>query len=159
MKDYRAEDRAQRARLEKQASVGQRADIVGHLNRVSEDDVTIQRGAIPVLTKLRADAQGRRVRIASRNQRHDLLHKAGIFQEQPEQDKTNPGPDPAYGDRYVSPTRAAMAPGAEGGVSSDARTERDYYGGQGVKTAEPTFLTIEAMRHLARARALAHRHW
>jgi hypothetical protein len=154
MKDYRAEDRKHRERLEKQASVGARADIVGRLNRVSEDDVVIQRAAAAILTKLRADAQGRRTRIASRNQRHDLLHKAGVFEERPEQEPDREGDDPAYGERYVSPLRAAKTPGAEGSVSGSAST-RDYEPGKDVRPVEPTFLTVEAMRVLAHARAVS----
>jgi hypothetical protein len=156
MKDYRAEDKAQRARLEKQASVGPRADMVGHLNRMAAGDV-LQRSAVDVLGKLRADANGRRVRIADRNQRHDLLYRAGVFAERPAQEPDREGSDPAYGDRYVTPLRAAKTPGAEGSISGgDAKAK---YGGSGVKTAEPTFLTIEAMRQLAWARAMANRHW
>ena len=47
------EARAVRNRLEKHASIGERADIVSRLNMVSENDVVIQRGAVAVLDAMR----------------------------------------------------------------------------------------------------------
>ena len=57
--DWSKEDRRHRERLEKQASVGERLNVVGLLNGVGMDDAVHQRSAVDTLMKLRGGAQGR----------------------------------------------------------------------------------------------------
>ena len=66
------EDRRVRERLERSSPRGERrADIVGCLNRVSEDDTVLRHGAEGILLGLRNAAQGRARTVGDMNARHD----------------------------------------------------------------------------------------
>lgn len=166
MKDYTKEDKAQRARLEKQASVGERDDIVGRLNHVTFADAVFQRSAGDMLSSFRASAQGHRRTVNDLNARHDvMMAKAAVeafnrmdpikravasgFRAQPKQAPDTEGDDAAIDERYVSPLRASKVPGAEGSMNADAQTRREY---------EPR-ITVEGMRAIAIAKAWSSRYW
>jgi hypothetical protein len=186
MRDFTAEDKAQRARLEKQASVGDRANVVGNINRVSVDDTLFQRSAVAVLTRFPAGAQGRRRTVGEMNARHDaylakserldrlhpssqLARAEASFRPQPSQDPDREGDDPASRERFVTPLREGetydRVMDADGSMDADARTRASHFAGQGVKDLsladmkERLILSLEQMRALSFAKLASSRYW
>jgi hypothetical protein len=173
MKDWSREDRRQRERLEKQASVGERLNVVGLLNGVGMDDAVHQRSAADVLTKFRNAAQSRARTIASLNARHDAyLAKAALVEKfnrlhpllqrrtpaSPTSDIPVGERDDARDDRIGPDLRDHVrVTDAGGSMDADARTRESHFAGQGGKElgarefkAELN-LSIEQMRALATA--------
>jgi len=66
--------------LEKNSPRGERADIVGRINAVSENDVVIQRSAPAILLGLRNAAQGRARAVGDMNARFERLLASGALE-------------------------------------------------------------------------------
>jgi hypothetical protein len=130
MKDHQAaEDRKFRERLEKQASGGQRADIVSGLNQLAIGEATARPGlsSYLLLQLARRGEQLHRRRIAELNAKHDFL-------------------DPRSELKRAAVEQVKDAGGGFVGTSQD---RRDY---------APDTLSVEAMNTLALARSMANRY-
>jgi hypothetical protein len=132
------EDRKFREMLERRSIDEGRADPIDALNRLAAGDA-LRRADSVVLTALRSGAQGRARTVADTNARHDeMLARAAVDAS------------------FVSPLRAPKLPGAGGSMQGG---NSDHWSGQGVKTPEPKFLTIEQMKVVAAVKAMMSRYY
>jgi hypothetical protein len=138
MKDFTQEDKAMRKQLEARSINEGRANVADSLNKLAAGDA-FQRVAEDALMALRSGAQGRARTVNDLNARHDaLLARAAVDAS------------------YVSPLRAPKLPGADGSMQGG---NSDHWSGQGVKTPEPRFLTIEQMKVVAAVKAMMSRYY
>jgi hypothetical protein len=179
MKDYTAEDKAMRKRLEARSVDLGRAPVVEALNKASSLD-SIQKNASLVLHALRISAQGHRRTISALNAAHDTaLAKAAAEQSfnrlhplsrRVPASETTDIPrnerDDARNDR-IGPDLRDFSPvqDRDGSMDADAQTRALLFAGQGGRELgakefkEQLVLSIEQMHALATAAVQSNRYW
>ena len=166
MRDFKAEDRAQRAKLERQSSAGQRADIVGSLNKIAAGDARRELPGVLAYRALMAAQGGHARDVARLNKRHDLLMRTGrldrihpdsLARAAAERPRVSAAEeDDARDSLYVTPLKAGRVPDADGSMVADAGTRAGHWDDQGV---HPRTFTIEEMAALAAAQVRASRYF
>ena len=168
-KDWSIEDRRHRERLERSASVGERANRVGALNRASEDNQVLQRGAAGVLAGLREGAQGRARTVNSMNSRHSAWlarsERNGGFDVEPDSNFDHSASDPGneddsrfeHGEPYAPDLRAGRVRDADGSMAADAGTCASHWDNQGIHGGVPESAHRRRDAVIAAARARASR--
>jgi hypothetical protein len=152
MRDYSAEDRAQRERLQKNSGPGEgRADLSRIVGMAAVDAVA-GRSVEGTLGALRNMAQSQPAIARAHNMAHDAwLRRRRVAAGRPD----FVDQDDARDERHVTPVSASgRSPGVDritdsgGSIDADARTRADHFGGQGIHDAMEV-LSVEDMRHLA----------
>jgi hypothetical protein len=155
MKDYRAEDRRQRERLERNTGAGTRVNMAAQVNALAKGRAGREMpglSAYGVIRLLQSNGAAEAREARRHNRAHDA-YLARAFDPPPEPDRNIPGDDPPYDDRYVTPivegrTYVSVGEGGTTGVSGSARA-----------MYEPEGISVEGMRALALAKAAASRYW
>jgi hypothetical protein len=146
------QDRKFRESLERRSIDEGRANITEALNKVAAGDALGQPGLSAYLL-LQAAQRTHGQEIRRLNKAHDayLAKARGATQ-----DRSDPGPDPAYSDSFTPKLKADKVP-AEGSIKGNAREYEPK--GDGARPIEPTFMTVEQMRVVAGVKALMSRYF
>jgi hypothetical protein len=153
MVDWAKEDRKQRDKLERASRRGERADVVGTINKMVGQHAAREMpglGAYGVIRLLQDNgAHARKVR----------QHNAA-FEKMLADGASGKAAERSAGDeRYTPKLEADQVRDADGSMDADARTRADHFGGQGVHPIEPEWLTVEQLRVIAGVKALNSRYW
>jgi hypothetical protein len=152
------EARTVRERLEKNSCGMGRANVLGTVAALAAVDALAGRSLEGTLTGLRKMAQASRTYTPT----DPTWAEPGYKQFIPGKTRTAPdGSDDARNEQFVSELRAGRVRDADGKITGDAATRADHWASGRVEPIEPDarIMTVETMRVLAAARAMAHRYW
>jgi len=151
MRDYSAEDRAQRERLQKNSGPGEgRADL-GRIVALAAVDAIAGRGVEGVLDGLRRMAQTQPAIARGHNRAHDeWMARRRVSAGRPDFEDQDDARDQPHvtpvSPRGTSPV-ATRVRDADGSMDADAHTRATHFG-QGIHAAMEV-LSVEDLRHLA----------